>query len=236
MTINSNFQSGQILTAQELNSNFALAASEADGFFLANATGGTTSSTLGAANINGIYTVYGTTGTVTVTLALANIKPSGHATQVIRNSSSYPVIIAVQSGNNLDSQVTTIQPFQSAAYASDGNTYWHELWNEAGTPSLNTNLAYAATNSATLTGTTAGSIQYTMPEQGVAKKFVAYANGYENDTTTAQIIAFPQTFDNVPVVTTNTTGLTVSVSTTSMTVAAPDVTTLFNGLIIVEGI
>ena len=92
------------------------------------------------------------------------------------------------------------------------------------------------TNSSTLTGTTAGTIVSSMPEQGVAKKFVAYANGYENDSTTAQTITFPTAFSNPPVVTTNTSGLTVTASTTELTINAPDSTTTYTGLIIVEGI
>ena len=86
-----------------------------------------------------------------------------------------------------------------------------------------------------LAGATAGAIDYTMPEQGTYKKFVAYANGYENDTTTGQSITFPVAFTNVPVVTTNTSGLTVSVTTTTLTITAPDVTTTYTGYVIVEG-
>ena len=96
--------------------------------------------------------------------------------------------------------------------------------------------AFAATAAAaSLAGTTAGTVEYVMPEQGTYKKFVAYANGYENDTTTGQSITFPVAFTNVPVVTTNTSGLTVSVTTTTLTIAAPDVTTTYTGYVIVEG-
>jgi len=88
----------------------------------------------------------------------------------------------------------------------------------------------------TLTGTTAGSIVYSMPEQGSSyKKFIAYANGYENDTTTAQTITFPTAFTEPPVITTNTTGLTLSASTTTLTINAPDSTTTFTGFIIIDG-
>ena len=92
------------------------------------------------------------------------------------------------------------------------------------------------TNSSTLTGTTAGTIVSSMPEQGVAKKFVAYANGYENDSTTAQTITFPTPFANPPDVTWNKSGLSVTASTTALTITAPDSTTTYTGLIIVEGI
>ena len=94
----------------------------------------------------------------------------------------------------------------------------------------------SVTNSATLTGITAGSIVSTQPQQGAYKKFVAQAVGYENDTSTAQTISFPKAFVNQPVITTNTTGLSLSVSTTALTINAPDATTTYSGLIIVEGI
>lgn len=87
-----------------------------------------------------------------------------------------------------------------------------------------------------LAGTTAGSITFAMPEQGTAKKFVAVASGYENDTTTAQTITFPTPFANAPVVTTNTTGLTVTATTTTLTITAPDSTTTYSGVLVVEGI
>jgi hypothetical protein len=94
----------------------------------------------------------------------------------------------------------------------------------------------AASNSQTLAGTTAGSIDSSMPDQGVAKKFVAVAIGYENDTTTNQTITFPVAFVNTPAVTTNTTGLTVTATTTTLTITAPDVTTTYSGVLVVEGI
>ncbi len=93
-----------------------------------------------------------------------------------------------------------------------------------------------STNSNTLNGTSAGSIVYSMPEQGVAKKFVAYANSYENDTSTSQSITFETSFTNTPIITNNTTGLSLSVSTSGLTINTPDSTTTYSGVIIVEGI
>ncbi len=91
-------------------------------------------------------------------------------------------------------------------------------------------------STSTLTGTTAGNITYSMPFAGSSyKKFIAYANGYENDTTTAQTITFPVAFTNTPLVTGNSSGLSVSVSTTTLTINAPDNTTTYTGWIIVEG-
>ncbi|MCE5388661.1 MAG: hypothetical protein K0041_08805, partial [Acidithiobacillus sp.] len=86
-----------------------------------------------------------------------------------------------------------------------------------------------------LTGTTAGSIVSSMPQQGAYKMFAAQAIGYENDSTTAQTITFPTAFTNTPTITQNTTGLTLSVSTTELTITAPDNTTAYNGFIKVEG-
>jgi hypothetical protein len=93
-----------------------------------------------------------------------------------------------------------------------------------------------SSNSTTLSGTTAGNILWTMPFQGVYKSFAAYANGYENNSTTNQTITFPVAFANTPVITTNTTGLSLSVSTTALTITAPNNTTTYSGFIKVEGL
>jgi len=88
----------------------------------------------------------------------------------------------------------------------------------------------------TLSGTTAGSITYYQPFQGSSLgKFIAYANGYENDTTTAQTITFPNPFTTVANVTFNNTGLSLSTSLTTLTISAPNNTTTYTGMIIVEG-
>jgi len=88
----------------------------------------------------------------------------------------------------------------------------------------------------TLNGTTAGSITYFMPFQGNSyKKFIAYVNGYENDTTTSQSITFPTAFLTVAGITFNSTGLTLSTSLTALTISAPNSTTTYTGMIIIEG-
>ena len=92
-----------------------------------------------------------------------------------------------------------------------------------------------ATPQTTLTGSTAGSITYSMPTaEGAYKKFVAYASGYENDTTTAQTISFPVAFTNTPYVVTSPSGLISSISTTGITLAS-GTTTTYTGWIIIEG-
>jgi len=72
----------------------------------------------------------------------------------------------------------------------------------------------------TISGTTAGSITYSMPYQGSSyKKFIAYANGYENFTNTAQIITFPVSFSTTPNITTVPPGLILNVSPTGITLS-----------------
>jgi len=92
-----------------------------------------------------------------------------------------------------------------------------------------------STPQTTLTGSTAGSITYSMPTaEGAYKKFVAYANGYENDTTTAQTISFPVAFVNTPYVVTSPSGLISSTTTTGITLTSGSTTT-YTGWIIIEG-
>jgi len=86
-----------------------------------------------------------------------------------------------------------------------------------------------------LAGTTAGTITPYQVEAGTIKKIVMVASGYENDTTTAQTITYATAFTNVPVVQ-NNTGLTLSTTATVLTITAPDATTTYSGMIIVEGI
>ena len=88
----------------------------------------------------------------------------------------------------------------------------------------------------TVTGTTAGSFIASMPEQGATyKKVIIYLDGYENDTTTAQTYTYPTAFATYALITTNSA--TVPVTTTSLTAfsTAPDTTTAYTGLIIIEG-
>jgi len=105
-----------------------------------------------------------------------------------------------------------------------------------GSVNTNSSLNVNATTTTILAGTTAGSIVYSMPFQGSSyKKFIAYANGYENDTTTAQSITFPVAFSTVAGITFNNTGLTLTSSLTALTISAPNSTTTYTGMIIVEG-
>ena len=85
-------------------------------------------------------------------------------------------------------------------------------------------------------GTTAGTVtQLVLENQSGYKKVMFYFNGYENDTTTNQSIDFIYPFATIANVSANTTGLTISATTSGSTITAPDSTTLYNGIVIVEG-
>jgi hypothetical protein len=87
----------------------------------------------------------------------------------------------------------------------------------------------------TLTGTSAGSIIWSQPLQGSALKLVIlYASGYENTTTTAQSITFTKAFTNTPATLVNTTGMTITVSATGVTLPA-SMTAAATGWIIIAG-
>lgn len=74
------------------------------------------------------------------------------------------------------------------------------------------------TASTTLTGTTAGTIVWSQPEQGTSiKAFIANAIGYENATGAAQTISFPTAFTHTPIIVGNDTGMVLTVSTTTLT-------------------
>ncbi len=95
--------------------------------------------------------------------------------------------------------------------------------------------AYEATNSSTLAGTSSGTVVSSQIQQGVAKEIVFLVNGYVNDTTTNQVINYPVALTQQVAVGTNTTGLTVSASLTALTITAPNATTAYNGVIVVQG-
>lgn len=85
-------------------------------------------------------------------------------------------------------------------------------------------------------GTTAGTVTQTYTElESYYKKYIFYFNGYENDTTTNQVIDFIQAFSTIASITYNGTGLTISATTSGITITAPDSTTTYSGIVIVEG-
>jgi len=88
----------------------------------------------------------------------------------------------------------------------------------------------------TVDGTTAGTVTGHYVEYSTNyKKLILAFNNYENDTTTAQTINFPLPFSTSAVISGNNTELTITPSTTGITITAPDSTTTYSGIVIVEG-
>jgi len=85
-------------------------------------------------------------------------------------------------------------------------------------------------------GTTAGTVSMKFISYlSTYKKLIIYLSGYENDTTTNQTINFPLPFSSYAVISANNTGLTISASTLGITITAPNSTTTYSGIVIVEG-
>ena len=101
-----------------------------------------------------------------------------------------------------------------------------------------TEAAPVQNNSATkdVTGASAGSFTWVMPDQGSAKKTVlVYFDGYENDTTTAQTVTYPVAFTQTPAID-NPAGVAgLSTDTTQLTIN-PDNTTKYTGWVKVWGL
>ena len=98
----------------------------------------------------------------------------------------------------------------------------------------------------TVAGTTAGTVSFYITEYTPNyKKLIAIFDGYENDTTTEQNISYPwtpffqglQNNGQYPALVLNSTGLTIEngPSPSSILINAPDSTTTYSGIIIVEG-
>jgi hypothetical protein len=92
------------------------------------------STTLTAAN-QGQIVFYTGSAAATFTLPAANALPGYQCKIVISNQSSYPLTVAVPSGNGTDLNPNVLQPNQYCCVANDGGTIWHTLWNNAGSPS-----------------------------------------------------------------------------------------------------
>ena len=85
-------------------------------------------------------------------------------------------------------------------------------------------------------GTTSGTINGQIVEWTQNyKKIMMYFDSYENDTTTDQTLTFPNAFNVANAITANTTGLSVSATTSGITITAPDSTTKYSGIVIIEG-
>ena len=100
---------------------------------------------------------------------------------------------------------------------------------------IGTSIQLGTSTQTTLTGTTAGSIVWSQPFQsGSYKKFIGYASGYENTTATAQTITYPTAFTETPMILGNSTGMTLSTSTSALTLPA-SMSASATGWIIIEG-
>ena len=88
----------------------------------------------------------------------------------------------------------------------------------------------------TILGTTAGSLVCSETDVGPSyKRVVIYADGYENDTTTAQTYTYPTAFSSVAIITINTASIPATTTSLTALSTAPDTTTAYTGLIIIEG-
>jgi len=185
----------------------------------------------GSKNVSVINT---STNTVVNTISVGS-SPAGIA---ITPNGLYAYV--VNSGNNnvsvIDTSTNTVVTTITVEGGPIGVAITPYFYTSTGiAPYLSGFQQNTATPQTTLTGSTAGSITYSMPTaEGAYKKFVAYASGYENDTTTAQTISFPVAFINTPYVVTAPSGLISSISTTGITLAS-GTTTTYTGWIIIEG-
>ncbi len=87
--------------------------------------------------------------------------------------------------------------------------------------------------SVTINGPTAGTVLFRRAIDGSSVIFTF--SGYENNTTTAQTINFPEAFTESPIVVGNNTGLTLTTSAGGVTITAPDSTTTYSGTAVIMG-
>ena len=100
-----------------------------------------------------------------------------------------------------------------------------------------TEAAPVQNNSATkdVTGASAGSFTWVMPDQGSAKKTVlVYFDGYENDTAIAQTVTYPTAFTVTPGID-NLTGMSGLGTDTTQLVINPNATAKYTGWVKVWG-
>lgn len=177
--------------------------------------------------------------------------PTGYFLRFVNNANSTNLFAADVNGNLVaneaeintlvcagSAQVDSLSCSGAATFSpgTSGNQgiNFSQLANGSLTISANT---LGATNSGTLQGTSGGSVVWTMPEQGVYKKFVAYLNNYQNTTKTEQSITFPTAFSNPPNLIATGSVSSESPQFLVSSVILP-ISTSFgvSGLIIIEGI
>ena len=206
---------------------------------------------------NDTTTDYGNAGTVIDNISLYPVMIEFYAGNVNANNliCGYQDTLIQFSGSNTTANSFYInlrnvfQPYQLfnnngySGSATKINVYIHEGTLTGSLPLIGTMpsvVSYGFENiesvSSTTNGTTAGTVIQDEPVYRSAyKKIIFNFHGYENDTTTNQVINFLYAFSTIASVTANTTGLTVSASTSALTITAPDATTTYTGVIVVEG-
>jgi hypothetical protein len=92
------------------------------------------STTLTSAN-QGQIVFYTGTAAGTFTLPAANALPAFQCKIVLSNQSSYPLTVAIPSGDGTDLSPDVLQPDQYCCVVNDGNTVWRTLWTTAGSTS-----------------------------------------------------------------------------------------------------
>ena len=94
------------------------------------------------------------------------------------------------------------------------------------------------TSKTTIAGTTAGTIndyQKISIEGSTISDLIDFT-GYENDTITNQVITFAKPYTIFNGIVANTTGLTITLSLTGITITSPDSTTVYSGIINIQGV
>jgi len=167
------------------------------------------------------------------------------------SGSAFAVIGLISMGDQQTSgypydYVSTVYDPGSYPDATSGGIHYLKatlLYNETTvTPSFQTALTsvfdieqIGQPTTSTTNGTTAGTVTMNAVSYKLNyKKYVITFNGYENDTTTDQVINFPLPF-NSAIIITNNTGLTINLSTTVISITSPNSTTTYSGFVIVEG-
>jgi len=213
-------------------------------------SGKTTLSGTGSAS-NAVLSVTGaplTGGTATTNFPHVFLQPTG-ATAVTTWSTN-GTFIGVNAASGFSGRFVDFRlngaSSGGAAFRVDhnGNTYIGGAVTTGSSIESSGNIATSASSgfrnnaaAATLTATTSGSMKHSQPFQGTSyKKFIAASLAYVNNSAVNQTITFPVAFANAPSVIFNDTGLTVSASTTTLTITAPNNATAYSGNIVVEGI
>ena len=99
-------------------------------------------------------------------------------------------------------------------------------------------MGLSKTTKTTTAGTTAGTVndyQKLSFEGSTISDLIQFA-GYENDTVTNQVITFKTPYTTFNGIIANTTGLTITLSLTGITITAPDSTTTYSGIINIQGV